>query len=278
MSNPATSKFVSLGDRMKMYENIECGRILMPHLPIMARLDGRSFHNFTRGLNRPYDDHFAKCMIETAKYLVDQTHCNFAYTQSDEITIGFWNDSNKAESFFSGRIQKLVSTLASLATVKFNDEVRQHLPHKKHLLPTFDARVFNLPNLEEMSNCVLFRALDCDKNAVTMAASSYFSHAQLHKVHTAQKIEMLRGIGITWEDYPDFFKQGTFVRKELIERMLSEEELGRIPENKRPMGPVTRSIIVEVKCPRFVKIDNKIGFLFNHEIPCMIQEINDSGR
>jgi tRNA(His) 5'-end guanylyltransferase len=277
VKNTSTSRFDSLGDRMKMYENIECGRILIPHLPIMARLDGRSFHNFTRGLDRPYDEHFAKCMIETAKYLVEQTHCNFAYTQSDEITIGFWNETIGAESFFNGRIQKLVSTLASLATVKFNNEVIQHLPHKKHLLPTFDARVFNLPNLEEMSNCVLFRALDCDKNAVTMAASSYFSHAQLHKVYTAQKIEMLRGVGIQWEDYPDFFKQGTFVRKELIERTLSEEELGRIPENKRPVGPVIRSIIVEVKSPRFVKIDNKIGFLFNRETPQLIQEMDDNG-
>jgi len=40
-----TEKIMSdnLGDRMKMYEGIEHGHILMPHLPIYARLDGKCF-------------------------------------------------------------------------------------------------------------------------------------------------------------------------------------------------------------------------------------------
>jgi tRNA(His) guanylyltransferase len=39
----------SLGDRMKLYESAEAGRRLMPLLPVIARLDGRAFHNFVRG-------------------------------------------------------------------------------------------------------------------------------------------------------------------------------------------------------------------------------------
>lgn len=253
----------NLGDRMKNYEAMEAQRILMPRLPIIARLDGRSFHSFTRGLDRPIDVGFRTCMVETAKYLVEQTHCNFAYTQSDEITLGFYKEDYKAEPFFGGRVQKLTSTLAALATAKFNAQVGIHLPHKAHLLPTFDARVFNVPDLNEAANCVLFRTLDCDKNAVHMAASCIFSHTQLHQINTTQKIEMMREKGIEWEkDFPSSFRHGTFIRRELIEKELSEEELLRIPEKHRPTGPVTRSVCVEITEPRFLYVTNPRGFLF----------------
>ena len=45
----------SLGDRMKQYEDREAMRSGMPRLPIVIRLDGRSFHTFTRGMAKPFD-------------------------------------------------------------------------------------------------------------------------------------------------------------------------------------------------------------------------------
>ena len=44
-----------LSDRMKQYEAAEAGRRLMPLLPALARLGGRAFHSFVRGLARPFD-------------------------------------------------------------------------------------------------------------------------------------------------------------------------------------------------------------------------------
>lgn len=43
----------ALGDRMKMYEGAEAGRRLMPLLSLLARIDGRAFNSFTRGMERP---------------------------------------------------------------------------------------------------------------------------------------------------------------------------------------------------------------------------------
>jgi integrase len=51
-----------LGDRMKEYESLTESR-LMPLLPTLARVDGRSFHTFTRGMERPYDPRMAQAMI-----------------------------------------------------------------------------------------------------------------------------------------------------------------------------------------------------------------------
>ena len=259
--------FDALGDRMKMYEGMEAARRLMPGLPVMARLDGRSFHTFTRGMPRPYHAPMSQAMIETARYLVTETHSAFAYTQSDEITLGFWNEDPKSQMLFDGRIQKLTSVLASLASVKFNQEVLARMPDKAHLLPVFDARVWSLPTLDEMANAVLWRSLDCTKNAITMAASAYYSHKELHGKSSADKHQLLHEKGVNFVNYPAFFKDGTLLRRELVERELSPAELSRIPEKHRPSGPVTRSVVSEVDLPPFAWLSNKVGVLFNGEPP-----------
>lgn len=263
------SRFDELGDLMKSIEMIEAGRRLMPGLPVMARLDGRSFHTFTRGLPRPYHEPLSRAMIETAKYLVEETHASFAYTQSDEITLGYWTEGIESKMMFDGRVQKLTSVLAAMATAKFNQQVALNMPEKAHLLPVFDARVFNMPNLDEMANCVLFRALDCAKNSITMAASAYYSHKELHGKGSAAKHEMLYAKGVNWAHYPAFFKDGTFLRREVVLKELSEQELSRIPEKHRPSGPVQRSVVQEVETPPFAKLANQKGFLFYGEAPVL---------
>ena len=256
------SRFDALGDRMKKFEARETSRTLMPGLPVMIRLDGRSFHTFTRGMARPFHEPMSRAMIETAKYLVEETHASFGYVQSDEISLGYYMPDPKSAMLFDSKIQKLCSTTAALATAKFNQQVVAHMPEKAHLLPTFDSRVFNLPTLEDMVECVLFRALDCAKNSLTMAASAYFSHKELHGKGGAAKHAMLRAKGVIWTDYPAFFKNGTFVRRETILKEMTAEELARIPEKHRPTGPVQRSLIREVDMPPFARVANPKEVLF----------------
>ncbi len=64
----------SFGDRMKIYEMVEAGRMLIPLLPAIARIDGRCFSNFTNGLKRPYDEGFSNLMVETLTYLAKETN------------------------------------------------------------------------------------------------------------------------------------------------------------------------------------------------------------
>lgn len=69
----------SLGDRMKInYEGVY--RFSLPRrMPFIIRLDGKSFHTFTRGLDRPFDEGMFKTMAATAHKLcggLDQNlHC-----------------------------------------------------------------------------------------------------------------------------------------------------------------------------------------------------------
>ena len=55
----------SLSDRIKGYENIS--RIYLPRrLPVIIRVDGRAFHTFTKGFQKPFDDVLFSAMIGAA--------------------------------------------------------------------------------------------------------------------------------------------------------------------------------------------------------------------
>ena len=60
-----------LGNRMKIfYEDIPKTK-LMRRIPVIIRIDGKTFHTFTRGFKRPFDDVLIKTMQETTKYLCE---------------------------------------------------------------------------------------------------------------------------------------------------------------------------------------------------------------
>src|SRR5437868_6317488 len=110
----------TLGDRCKRFEMAEAGRKAMPGLPVLARLDGRAFHTFTRGLLRPYDTRMTHCMVETTRFLIEQLEACIGYTQSDEITLAWYEPPGSTTAYpFDGRFQKLTSVLAGLASARF---------------------------------------------------------------------------------------------------------------------------------------------------------------
>lgn len=270
MSNKKVkSRFESLGDRMKRYEAMESARTFMPGLPIIARLDGISFHTFTKGMPRPFFEPVSKAMLETAKFLLTTFHPNFVYTQSDEITLGFWNDDPAHETVYRGRVQKLSSAFPGKASSRFMYETMTRMPERAHLMPAFDAHVFNVPNLDEAVEGVRFRVEDCAKNSITMAASAYYSHKELHEKNSSEKHEMLYAKGVNWADLPDFFKNGTFMRREDVLRELTPKQLARIPVNRRPTGPVLRSEVVEYSFPKWSQLRNPKEFLFYGAAPIL---------
>lgn len=254
------------GNRMKTYEAAETQRKFMPLLPVYARIDGRGFSRFTQGMTRPYDVNMSRVMVETTKYLVEETHARIGYTQSDEINLIWLQDRYDSEMFFCGKIQKLCSVLAGMATAKFNhlcnDSALQD--RARRMLPTFDCRVFQLPNPTEGANAFLWREKDATKNAISMAARSFYSHKALHGKSSSEMQEMIFQSGQNFNDYPSFFKRGTFVRRIVEERAFTAEELSTIPKTYRPLegSLVTRSRIVEIDMPMFTKVLNREDVIF----------------
>lgn len=254
----------NFGDRMKEYERQETARRFMPGVPVYARIDGRSFSKFTKGMMRPYDIAMSNAMIATTKYLVDQTHACVGYTQSDEISLCWLTETSDSQIFFDGKIQKMVSILAAMATAKFSDYGRELWPDRfENMLPVFDARVFQLPSKVECANAFLWREFDATKNSISMAARSVYSHKELNKKNGSEMQEMLWQKDINWNDYPAFFKRGTFVQRKPKWVELDAETLAKIPEDHRPTGPVQRHEIVELDMPPFAKVINRVDVIFD---------------
>lgn len=256
----------TLGNRLKQYEALSTSRRLMPNTPVYARIDGRAFHTFCRGLEKPFSKAFIEVMQETCKYLVEETNACLGYVQSDEISLG-WESIVKAP--FDGRVQKLESNLASLASAKFvqylvsitplarepfesdfktKEEYRKSLDEfvkmdvdwtrmrvrTDECPPSFDCRVFNVPTMTELANCFLWRENDAIKNSISGMALNFYSHKELQNKNSDEKIHMMRMKGhCFYEDTDPAFMRGTFYHRENYLKELTDEEVARIPEKQR---------------------------------------------
>lgn len=261
----------SFGDRMKLYEGAEAGRRLMPLLPVCARIDGKTFSRFTRGLRRPYDERLSRLMVDVTTWLVEQTQASLGYTQSDEISLVFYSDNFRTQIYLDGRVQKMTSILASMATARFNALLPQRIPERQGQVALFDARVWSVPNPTEAANVFLWREQDATKNSVSMAARDHFSHKALHGKSAAQMQEMLFSKGINWNDYPAFFKRGTFVQRQRVVRRFTAQELEALPPQHQahqdPDLMVERSQVGVLEMPPFGKVTNREEVLFQGAAP-----------
>ena len=260
-----------LGNRQKFYEGLTDTH-LMPLVPVMVRLDGRCFSRFTKDLERPYDKRFSDLMIETARFLVKETNARISYTQSDEISLVLLNERFDSELFMGGRSFKMISIMSAITTAFFNRNLPKYLPEKIDGMPVFDCRVWNVPSKTEAVNALIFREQDATRNSISMAAQSQFSHNQLMNKSCDQMQEMLfQEKGINWNDYPSFFKRGTYVQKYKIERPFTAEEIEKLPSkhNARndPDLKVMRSEIRVIELPIMTKIINREEVVFDGAEP-----------
>ena len=232
-----------LGLRMKtFYEQIPKTK-LMRRTPVAIRIDGKAFHTFTRGFQKPFDEVLIKTMQETMKYLCENIQgCVLGYTQSDEITL-ILIDYKKLTStaWFDYEVQKMCSIAASTATMYFNKKfVENYLDYLSTLYPDltnesdkanyrnivsayeradnkgamFDARCFNIPK-EEVCNLIYWRQLDAARNSIQMVGQANFSHKELQNKSCNDIQDMLMTQkGINWNDFPTYQKRGSCCIKE----------------------------------------------------------------
>lgn len=235
----------SLGDRMKQYEGIP--KIsLMRRNPVIIRIDGKAFHTFTRGFQRPFDDVFIKSMQETAKYLCENIqNVKCSYQQSDEISLLLTDYENiNTAAWFDYQVQKMCSIAASMATLAFNSFFRNNALvkvtitdayfrnkesysgdwEKDRLLKEpyldactngamFDARCFSIPK-EEVCNYFIWRQQDAVRNSIQMVAQANFSHKQLQNKSCNKLQEMLwQEKNINWNDFETVKKCGSCCTK-----------------------------------------------------------------
>lgn len=229
-----------LGTRMKtFYEQVPKTR-LMRRTPVALRIDGKAFHTFTRGFQKPFDTVLMTAMQNTMKYLCENIQgCVFGYSQSDEITL-ILIDYQKftSSAWFDYEVQKICSISASMATMAFNKFFEKNVEDfiqdcatdyetqglcgegtaEYDLCKTyqkavekgamFDARCFNIPK-EEVANLIYWRQLDAARNSVQMVGQANFSHSELQN-KTCNMIQdmLLTQRDINWNNFPIDCKRG----------------------------------------------------------------------
>jgi tRNA(His) 5'-end guanylyltransferase len=217
----------TLGDRMKNnYENIS-RYYLTRRMPVIARLDGRAFHTFTRGFKKPFDDILVKTMQETMKHLCENIQgCVLGYTQSDEISLVLVDYAElTTDAWFGNNLQKMCSVSASMATMAFNKFFYNNMPADEENSGTyykalekgamFDSRVFTIPK-EEVCNYMLWRQQDATRNSIQSVGQANFSQKELYgkSCNNIQDMLMTQK-GINWNDYATTLKRGSCCIKEI---------------------------------------------------------------
>lgn len=231
-----------LGTRMKeFYEGVPKTR-LVRRIPVAIRIDGKAFHTFTRGFQKPFDEILVKSMQDTMKYLCENIQgCVLGYTQSDEITLILVDYKHlNSDAWFDYEIQKMCSIAASMATMAFNKAFASNVAKQSKRLYSeyleekdasyidtleiamnkgalFDARCFNIPK-EEVANLIYWRQLDATRNSIQMVGQANFSHKELQNKSCNMIQEMLFAEkGINWNDYPTYLKRGSCCIKTTIQ-------------------------------------------------------------
>lgn len=200
----------TLGDRCKKYEALY-ERYFLPKIPIIIRLDGKCFSQWTKGCKKPFDQDLITCMFESAKEVAKEMQgCRALYAQSDEVTFVLTDDTTlESQQWFGGRQNKIESVTAAMMTAYFNKNWYDYADDIKRPA-IFDARAFQCPK-DDVANVFLWRVKDWERNSLTMYCSQFFTHKELHGQGRADRHEMLHKIGKNWAtDCTDQQKNGSW--------------------------------------------------------------------
>lgn len=175
----------------------------------IIRVDGRAFHTWTRlqAFARPYDAGFMASMDRAAITLCEEIqNARYAFVQSDEISVIVHAEGEKAQTWFGGERDKVISISAAIASSCLA------LMHPGGL-PQFDSRVVTTPDAMDVERYLIWRQHDAFRNAVQMAAQHHFSHKQLEGRNLGEKLDKLYcKTGLTLEALlPEGFRKGRLV-------------------------------------------------------------------
>lgn len=265
----------TLGDCCKWFEKNFSNEIMIPELPVIIRIDGNNFHNWTKGLQRPFDEGLVNLMIETTKQLVKETNAIVGYTQSDEITLILYTDSKDSAIYNAGKKQKILSKLTGFTVNTFNSLRPKFLPHHNKIA-NFDCRIYQVPSLHWACNQLLWRENDATKNSISMLAQSNFSHKSLHGLNGSEmQDKLMLEKGINWNNLPIKYKRGSYVKRIKVNKPMSKEELETLPEKhnlrKNPYQIIERHIIDIIEYPILNKISNRSDVIFNN-LPVQLKD------
>ena len=184
----------------------------------------------------------------------------------------FFEESIHNHQLYNGRVEKISSIFASIATLRFNkvlieelqklkDETSTKSPlidnpeaeyiemiESKLFTAVFDGRAFGVPNDIEAFNALLFRMRDAEKNSRSMFTQIHSSHKETLNMNGDEKVKYCKETtGKDWNDLRGGYKYGFLIKKEAYEIKVDKI---KFPKSQEDTTTRTRLKIIE----------NKFGF------------------
>ena len=142
---------------------------------------------------------------------------------------------------FDGRVQKLITLTSAYCSVRFNHHLDLILSKNcdvnlnnslyeasfirvvKEHEQMFDARImkFAPDKIHEVLNHQIWRSVyDCKRNAIQTYAHTFLGHKKIMNKNCDEMIEMLKEVGLEWENVPLYLKHGIYCKKVLVEKVI----------------------------------------------------------
>ena len=232
-----------IGDQIKQLEAVEARRKVQGI--VLCRVDGKGFHNYTTKMKmrRPFDERLEVLRRHVVASIMKQTGARMGYAQSDEMSFVWHGDI-----YCAGRVAKMVSHLASMATAYWNRKVLS-LNFADDHDALFDARVWSVPDMATAETYFQSRQWDAQRNSVSQMARSRASHKEMFELTEDQLLELIRSRGGDWNDEMSWAKYGTYTVRE-VESTVITDATGLPPKHAahaalaKGVGfPVVRNII-----------------------------------
>ena len=180
------------------WKDREIFSLLRTTIPFIVRIDGRNFKTILEkhSFSKPYDEEFARAMVNSAKKVIEELGAVFAYTFSDEVNFYF------STPIFNLRIEKINSVIPSLMA----SNLTIHL-HSEFAI-SFDSRIIPIEK-EMIAEYLKWRQDEAWRNHM----NSYAFYTLLNE--TGDKKEVIKTLnGMKGKDIHDMlFKKGINLAK-----------------------------------------------------------------
>ena len=187
----------------KYFKNLEIYSKEKVSCPFVVRLDGVGFGKALRDFEQPRDPKVHFALVKTCYELMRIFNCDACYTTSDEISMFFLKYVP-----YSGRVEKIVSITASVASTSLSLQLNRPL--------YFDSRVIKV-DLRDLEKYYLYRVRTGFNNYVCQLYHKVFKDKETP--HLNQMIIELKERGIDIGEKPKWVLYGSLVHWTIVEKI-----------------------------------------------------------
>lgn len=211
---------INIGLLHAMDEFEDSNMITVDHdYPFIVKLNVRKSDRFKKLFRNTYDKRVLNAFEHVTNCLVRSTGANFGYYSSSSIVLVFFKTETYSQNILIGTVvQKIVSATASNATnimaqYMFRNNFFENV--EDAIFPTFDCKVFNVPNLFTLSKYIESR-IELSKSSFIHNMFRKRTGKVLTNVNTKTMLATLNVLDIDiFEDASPAAIEGMLIRREL---------------------------------------------------------------